>query len=399
MRIALLSTSQTGGAGLAAIRCSEALASIGVSNDFFALPTKKATQPAGIQEIVRNPLEILQSKVLTVAQQILIQKGQDLLTPLSMEPRDVEKLTQSYDLVHLHSTYNILDKNGFRKLIESGTKVVITLHDQRWFTGGCHYSGACKEYENKCTKCPQATSVGKLLIKESLKRDLKNFSAYSNVKIISPSLWLANMARDSKLLENTNIEVIRNPIPAHNYEVSDVPRIGKEEADVSLKKIAFVSDNLQNPLKGLKVLLDAFNLMTDHEKSSYQLLLIGRNSPNITRFPVETTVITISSSEDLYSQLQLQDVLVVPSLQDNLPNVIGEAFSSGIKVIGSAIGGIPEVITSESGFVFESGNSRDLANKLLSFNKNYSRGAILDHFANNFNYSSVARKVEAVYRS
>ena len=38
------------------------------------------------------------------------------------------------------------------------------------------------------------------------------------------------------------------------------------------------------------------------------------------------------------------DLLAVPSRQDNSPNVIGEAFMSGVRVLGSQVGGIPELV-------------------------------------------------------
>ena len=38
------------------------------------------------------------------------------------------------------------------------------------------------------------------------------------------------------------------------------------------------------------------------------------------------------------------DLLVVPSREDNSPNVIGEALMSNVKVLGSLSGGIPEIL-------------------------------------------------------
>jgi glycosyltransferase involved in cell wall biosynthesis len=69
---------------------------------------------------------------------------------------------------------------------------------------------------------------------------------------------------------------------------------------------------------------------------------------------------------DVYSQI---DALVVPSLwPENSPLVIHEAFMAGVPVVGSRIGGIPELVTDGvSGFVFESGSAADLARALRRF--------------------------------
>lgn len=394
MRIALLSTSQTGGAGLASIRYSQALNSIGISNDLYALPSRQKRDSNEVRDISRSLFEKMQSKALTVLQQRLIQKQKNLMTPLSLEPRDIERITSNYDLIHFHSTYNILNKNGFRSLIESDKRIVITLHDQRWFTAGCHYSGTCEGYKQECSRCPEATILGRSIVQYSAKNDLKNLSAYSNLRIISPSLWLATKASESKTLAGTSISVIRNPIPSH---ISNVTNEQEERPNNELTKIVFVSDNLQNPLKGLDLLIEAFNLMRYTDRAKYSLLLIGKNPPNISNLPVMTTTISITRAEDLRAELQFQDLLVVPSRQDNLPNVIGEAYSSGVKVLGSTVGGIPEVINSHTGMVFENGNAQDLAAKLLSFDKYYQRNSVLNHFDETFSYRIVARQVNQVY--
>ena len=61
-------------------------------------------------------------------------------------------------------------------------------------------------------------------------------------------------------------------------------------------------------------------------------------------------------------------VLVQPSsLPDPLPTTLIEACFLGIPMIGSKIGGIPEIITEgRNGFTFECNNSMDLAQKLKS---------------------------------
>lgn len=60
------------------------------------------------------------------------------------------------------------------------------------------------------------------------------------------------------------------------------------------------------------------------------------------------------------------DILIVPSLcYDNSPIVIYEAFSYGMPVLGSHIGGIPELVRNgETGFTFEPGNDSQFISAL-----------------------------------
>ncbi|WP_303701248.1 glycosyltransferase family 4 protein [Flexistipes sinusarabici] len=70
--------------------------------------------------------------------------------------------------------------------------------------------------------------------------------------------------------------------------------------------------------------------------------------------------------EDFFSQI---DVTVVPSIwEESLGVVVIESFAYGVPVIGSRIGGIPEMIDENvNGLLFDSVSVEDLSNKMLDF--------------------------------
>lgn len=55
------------------------------------------------------------------------------------------------------------------------------------------------------------------------------------------------------------------------------------------------------------------------------------------------------------------DIFVLPSLTEGTPNSIVEAMSHGVPVIASAVGGIPDVVTKDSGALVPPGDSAALA--------------------------------------
>ena len=60
------------------------------------------------------------------------------------------------------------------------------------------------------------------------------------------------------------------------------------------------------------------------------------------------------------------DICIIPSLFDNSPNTVYEAMANGKIVVASSVGGIPEIIgRTENGFLFDSTNVNDLAEKLI----------------------------------
>jgi glycosyltransferase involved in cell wall biosynthesis len=60
------------------------------------------------------------------------------------------------------------------------------------------------------------------------------------------------------------------------------------------------------------------------------------------------------------------DILVLPSHNEGLPYVIIEALASGLPIIASSVGGIPEVVIhGENGYIIEPGDSHSLAKYIL----------------------------------
>jgi glycosyltransferase involved in cell wall biosynthesis len=67
------------------------------------------------------------------------------------------------------------------------------------------------------------------------------------------------------------------------------------------------------------------------------------------------------------------DILILPSYDEGLPYVIIEALASGLPIISTYVGGIPEAVENgTNGFLINPGDYRALAEKilLLSQNKN-----------------------------
>jgi hypothetical protein len=67
---------------------------------------------------------------------------------------------------------------------------------------------------------------------------------------------------------------------------------------------------------------------------------------------------------ELISFYKTLDILVVPSQQDNSPNVIVEALATGTRIIGTNSGGIPELLRLCNQPVVESHSLEDLVRAL-----------------------------------
>ena len=61
------------------------------------------------------------------------------------------------DVIHLHwVNQGFLSLGILERIMASGKPVVMTMHDQWYFTGICHYSGDCDKYQSQCRHCPSS---------------------------------------------------------------------------------------------------------------------------------------------------------------------------------------------------------------------------------------------------
>lgn len=120
--------------------------------------------------------------------------------------------------------------------------------------------------------------------------------------------------------------------------------------------------------------------------------------------PGNITMAGLLTPEQVLAKYIETDVVLVPSMEEGLPNVAVEAGACGKMVIGSTVGGIPEVVeTGKTGILVKPGDKGELAKALLSVIKKpvlaeeYGRKA-RERIAGEFNHRSFAPAYLEVYR-
>ena len=106
---------------------------------------------------------------------------------------------------------------------------------------------------------------------------------------------------------------------------------------------------------------------------------------------------------DLVRIYEKIDVLVLPSKRETFGLVLLEAMENYIPCIGSNVGGIPEVIDNGvNGFLFNSGNVEELAEKMMYFVKNMNQIDLMGQKArriveNKFSIQKTINKIQDLY--
>ena len=210
----------------------------------------------------------------------------------------------------------------------NGSRVVLTLRDMWPFTGGCHFSDACTGYTTGCIQCPLLGNAPQSLTTRDI--DTKQRALAGIGAVIAISDDIAQRARASVVLRNSNIHVIPNAIDIRSF-----PALPKAEARARLGL----------PLSGPIVAFGALDL-SDRRKGSEVLQQIVRDlgdtpglhwatfGANPFAMPPATTAFGLVKDRSILNTIYAAaDVFLMPSLQETFGKVTAEALASGTAVI------------------------------------------------------------------
>ena len=375
MKVLLLSTyEKTGGAAIAASRLLQALRKSGV--DATMMCRKNLSWWKGKPQSWSSIAE----RMMLVAGNIstfgnlwtmdYAQYGQDITKT---------KEFQEADVIHLHwVNQGFLAFKELEKIVYSGKRIVWTMHDEWCFTGGCHYSGDCRQYQMGCECCPYVRiSAFRNAAHKAWEKKQQLYNKH-NITFVACSLWLKRISEKKALADGQKILAIPNPIDTSIYKPLATP---------STNMILFVAQRVDDERKGLKYLDKAVQILKKRGEK-VEVLALGRDIPYI-------------SDEKKMAELYAKSAcFVTPSLQDNLPNTIMEAMACGTPCVGFNVGGIPEMIDHGlNGYVARYKDATDLADGIsyVLANRQMLGKAAREKVLATYSEESVAKRYIKVY--
>lgn len=226
--------------------------------------------------------------------------------------------------------------------------IVWRLSDTWPFTGGCHYPGHCKGFEEHCGGCPQLASPGETDCSASLVR--RKISAWKDIDltIVAPSRWMAKLARASTLFSGRRIEVIPTGVDLSLYCPGD-REAARKRWNIPQDRLVILFgavSPLDDKRKGYGELLDALKIIACKPQGKRIMAVIfGSDSPLPSGLPIDAISIgRLHDDQSLIDAYNSADLVVVPSLEDNLPNVGLEAIACGTPVAAFDVCGMPDIV-------------------------------------------------------
>lgn len=247
-------------------------------------------------------------------------------------------------ILHLHWTAGFVDLPTFLGLHLGTSPIVCTMHDMRAFTGGCHYDYGCGRFRDRCGLCPQlASSETSDASSRSLARLLgfKNRMLAGGIRFVGDSRWIQSEAESSSLLSGVPVSTIHYGLDLETFSPVE-PALARRALglDPARPVVMFSADSIHIRRKGLGVFVEA--LREAHARP--QLLTAGQGTVTLPPGIPCLSLGTLQNDRLLALAYSAADVFVIPSEQEAFGQTALEAIACGTPVLGSAVGGIPEVV-------------------------------------------------------
>lgn len=349
MKILHISQTDNGsGAGRAAYRIHQSLLKLG--HDSNMLVANKRTDDPKVSGLQRTGLSMARLREWSEARngRRLSADSKSLFSPAYWSQLDFSKNAKvlSADVIVLYWV-----NGGFlapESLALLRKPLVWRLSDVWPLTGGCHYPGECERYSVNCGQCPQLRIPSEW--DASRRLWLRKYKAWLSLDltIAAPSNWMANLARKSSLFGERRIEVVPTGIDLSVYCLHD-KSAARQRFNIPQDQlvIAFGAlDSIGDSRKGYEQLNAVLLRIAASPLASRVLALIfGRWQLPDESLPITSQFLgRLDHDQDLAEAYSAADIVIVPSLEDNLPNVALEAIACGLPVCGFDVGGMSDIV-------------------------------------------------------
>lgn len=360
MKILIVNYSDSfGGAARAAYRLQKALEGIGVDCRMLVQDKRGADcKVIGPKNNILNFINLLRAKLDNLPVKFFkMPNNSSLFSPSWLGFSGISKQINDInpDIVHLHWICGAM--MSIEDIAKINAPIVWSLHDMWAFTDGFHY---CDEYEKKSTN----NEVKKNFLRRSVfKRKHKTYLKKKDIIIIGLSKWIHDCSKSSFLLGEKEHFNLPNPINTNIFK-----SVNKDQARNLLnlplnKKIVLYGamSATSDVRKGFKELSNALKKIDSDE---IEFAVFGASQPkNLSDLDKKINYLGhINDDISMVNLYSAVDLLVVPSLQENLSNVIMESLACGNPVVAFDIGGNSDMIEHKyNGYLAQPFDTSDMA--------------------------------------
>jgi glycosyltransferase involved in cell wall biosynthesis len=237
-----------------------------------------------------------------------------------------------------------------------------------------------------------------------LKHLIRHVIKSSDAVIVTSPAWIPVLQRIGGDY-NSIYPVPNGYVSTDFYPVETM--IARTKLNIPHNKKVLITVGALEVYKGHEYLIKSMRLLAD-KHDDIVVYIIGEGSSKehlrslIKQHSLEDTVILTGGDkpiQELNLFMNACDLFVLPSLHEGNPTVMFEALGCGKPFVGTSVGGVPEVITSdECGLLVKPADPEDLAEKILqALAREWDREAILAH-AERYTWVNIAKETMDIYK-
>jgi glycosyltransferase involved in cell wall biosynthesis len=398
MRVLHVSTYRNGGAGIAALRLHKGLLAAGVNSEFLCLdhdtveitrkvPLPKVPPPSLFKRVLVKLKKKFLHETITIPElhinsnlHSLQAEYEAFTSPVTEFDLTKHPAYQAADLINLHWVADFID---FPSFFSKNTKPLVwTLHDMNPLLGGFHYLGDVNTNRHLAS------------IDQEYKVVKQNaFSIATNIHIVALSKWLLHLSTKELALKKFPHYHIPNGLDINIFKPLD-KNFSRQVLGLPANKmlVLFVCEKLSVRRKGFDLLQDVISRFSNEN----DIMFCAVGIQDVISRSNCIYLDTIRDERLMAVVYAACDVFVIPSREDNLPNVMLEALACGTPVVATPVGGVPDVVVEPvNGVLANNVSSEALYDALQVFIKirdTFNRNKIREHFLESY---SIEKQVSA----
>ena len=390
MKILIISYSDSGGAGLAALRLHKALLAAGEcshllcfnrqSNVINVTMVQKTLWGRTLEHL---PLPLWNNKYRKFAS-ALRNDYECVSFPNSIDYLTEHPLVKDADVINLHWVGSVLSyKNFFKKVRKP---IIWTLHDMNPFLGCAHFNLDVKRY-------PKWQNLENIL---RIRKE-KWINQAKFLEIVDLCTWMQGYSASSGAFSRYVHHIIRNSVDTSIYRPYNQHSI-RDILDIPWDKrvLMFVSQNINNYRKGYDLLLKALERV-----DNCFMMVIGAHTESLGNKNNVRYLDTVKDERLMAFYYAAADVFLLPSREDNLPNTMVESLCCGTPVVTMPNGGMTDIIKNGyNGYISEKVDANSFAeaiNEYLAKGVSLNRNEIAEEAHRTFSPSMQAKAYLAVF--
>lgn len=280
--------------------------------------------------------------------------------------------TRQAEIINLHNIHSGFFPYTILPQLSACRPLVWTLHDFWGLTGHCGFPSMhdCERWKTGCGHCPALSDYPPIAIDTTawLWRIKSKVYRRSKLTLVTPSVWLAGMVRQSPLLRQCEVHCIPHGVDTQVFR--PMPKSAARRAlglPVDAKVILFSAFDPFQPRKGGVYLFEALQRLAREGRRDILLATVGSQQDRLAgKYQFPTYNLGLIRDEHRLAQCySAADVYVGPSLAETFGLVYIEAMACGTPVIAFDCTAVPEVVRhQQTGYLARAKDVDDLVRGL-----------------------------------